>query len=188
MIPNTVILQIILPLTQGKCWDLLSAEEKERTHARLSAKTGLSLLEDNTGSRNEYGSVTEAQTCAHRLTEPPSPVNDSGRLFQLPGEERVSTDTCGFEVGNQPSAFELNDFWDPFPDLLDGTTFTNFVNPVFCAAPSTSAAQAFPAIELRTTDCRDQIGHDESRPGLMDVSGTDFMACLADGVLPTELH
>jgi len=177
VIPNTVTLQVILPLTQGKYWDLLNAEEKQRTQARLSANTGLLLLEVDTSSRDEYIGVTEAQMCAHRPTEPPSPVNESERHLQPPGEEIVSRNTSGFEMGDEPSGFESNNIWDPFPDLLDGTTFTSFVKPVLCAAPSTLGSQSFFATGVQTNDCTNHTGHDESRSGLMDVSGTDFFTC-----------
>ena len=130
VIPKTVSLQVIMPLMQGKYWDLLKPEEKTRTQTRVYAteKNSFPSLEIN--SSKEVGGVTLGQICPQRPAATQTELGETRQPFQSLDGEMSSADFISDEMRSGSDALETGMAHDPVLDLMYGTMFTSFVQPM----------------------------------------------------------
>ncbi len=172
-IPNTVTLQVIMPLMQGRHWNLLALEEKRRIQERIHATTKISFPDVDINSTDESIGVTLDQARAQRPAALPSQPSEIGRSFQSLVEERPSADSIGVEMLSEPNIFESEMAWQPIPDLMYGAVFTNFVKPVHYNSVPNLGYRTTSTTDIQPGTFSNRNWYDHNMTGLFSATGMD---------------
>ncbi|KAF2803579.1 uncharacterized protein BDZ99DRAFT_468120 [Mytilinidion resinicola] len=136
VIPKTVTLQVATALMQGKHWDLLSSEAKRKTEERISLIMEAFFPNLTINSSHSSTGMPPDRAGDTSPAESPSERGPIGISSQPLEEERPSADSIGDKshMQSDPSVLESEMAWYPAPDLMYGTMFTSFVEPIYDSA------------------------------------------------------
>jgi hypothetical protein len=179
MIPKTVTLQVIMPLMQGRHWDLLASEEKKRSQERIYATAKISFPDVDINVTDDFIGVTLDQVCAQRPAALPSQLSEIGRSLQSLEGERPSADSISLEMLSEPNVLESEMAWQPVPDLMYGAMLTSFVKPMHYSSASDPGYRTTSTPDIQTETFSNRNWHDHSMTGLFSATGMDPWTCQA---------
>ncbi|KAF2497902.1 hypothetical protein BU16DRAFT_537494 [Lophium mytilinum] len=135
VIPKTVTLQVVASLMQGKHWDLLSPEAKRKTEERIDITMEAFFPNATSSSSDDSTSLLSTQT---RGPSPTGSLTERSPIDLLPQSTEESTSAAAINIENdlqlKPNGMESEMAWYPVPDLMYGTMFTSYMEPIYGSA------------------------------------------------------